>query len=125
MKTLSLKLLIILILVFSLRLRTAHAQSRSGIEESRVLSVTGCLVKGDELEEVWLEQKGGTNYGLAGSNIDLTAHLGHKVVVRGYLLSEGNKEARGEAQKQTKTGKHKIADLRVLTLKMISSTCRE
>jgi hypothetical protein len=124
MKTLSSRFFIILALISSLGLRTGHAPSRSGIEKSRALSVTGCLVKGDEPKEVWLAQKDGTIYGLASSKIDLNANLGHRVVVSGYLLSEGNKEGRGEAQKQTKTGKHKIADLRVLALKMISGTCR-
>jgi hypothetical protein len=89
-------------LISSLGLRTGHAQSRSGIEKSRALSVTGCLVKGDESKEAWLAQKDGTIYGLASSKIDLNANLGQRVVVSGYLLSEGNKEAGAKPKSKTK-----------------------
>ena len=123
MKGTSLKLLATLVLASSLGLRTGLAQTQSGNEPPKAVSVTGCLVKGDEPKEVWLAEKDGRIYGLESSKIELNAHLGHKVIVRGYVLPEGKEEAGEEAQKQNKTGKRETADFHVLKLKMISTTC--
>ena len=67
--------------------------------------------------------KGDLNNG--SSKIELIAHLGHKVIVRGYVLPEGKEQPGEEAHKQNKTGKGETADFRVLTLKMISTTCTQ
>ena len=125
MKSPSMKLFAALIFASSLGLRTGLAQTPSGKEPPKAISVTGCLVKGDEPKEVWLAEKDGTIYGLVSSKIELNAHLGHKVIVRGYVLSEGKEEVGDEAQKQNKTGKRETADFRVLTLKMISKSCTQ
>jgi hypothetical protein len=125
MKNPRMKLFASLVFVSSLSLRTGLAQTQSGKEPPKAVSVTGCLVKGDEPKEVWLAEKNGTIYGLESSKIDLNAHLGHKVIVRGYVLSEGKEEVGDEAQKQNKTGKRETADFRVLTLKMISKSCTQ
>jgi hypothetical protein len=98
-------------------------QNQARKEPPKAVSVTGCLVKGDEPKEVWLAEKSGRIYGLESSKIDLNAHLGHRVILRGYVLPEGKEEAGEEAQKQNKTGKREAADFRVLALKMISTTC--
>ena len=42
-----------------------------------------------------LAEKDGTIYGLESSKIELIAHLGHKVIVRGYVLPEGTRCAEG------------------------------
>ncbi len=41
------------------------------------------------------------------------------------MLPEGNKESGDDGQKQNKTGKSETADFRVLTLRMISTTCTQ
>ncbi|MGA8762483.1 MAG: hypothetical protein WB562_06295 [Candidatus Sulfotelmatobacter sp.] len=102
-----------------------RAQAQSSKEPAKAVSATGCLMKGDEPGEVWLEEKGGTIYGLESSKIKLNAHLGHEVTVTGYVLAEGKEEAGEEAKEQNKTGKHETADFRVLTLKMVSTTCKQ
>jgi hypothetical protein len=119
----SMMLFATLVFASSLGLRTGFAQTPSGKEPPKAVSVTGCLVKGDEPNEVWLAQKDGRIYGLESSKIELNAHLGHKVIVTGYVLPEGKEEDGEEAQKQNKTSKRETADFRVLTLKMISTTC--
>ena len=123
MKNSGRKLFAILVFAFSLGLRTGLAQTQSGKEPPKPMSVTGCLVRGDEPKEVWLAEKDGTVYGLESSEVDLNAHLGHKVIVRGYVLPEGREEAGKEARNQNKTAKSETVDFRVLTLKMISTTC--
>ena len=109
----------------SLCLSTGLAQTRSSKELPKAVSVTGCLVKGDEPNEVWLAEKNGTIYGLESSKIELNAHLGHKVIVRGYVLPVGRKEAGEGAQKKNKTVKSETADFRVLALKMINTQCTQ
>jgi hypothetical protein len=121
----SLMLFATLVFASGLGLRTGFAQTQSGKEPPKARSVMGCLVKGDEPKEVWLAQKDGRIYGLESSTIDLNAHLGHKVIVTGYVLPEGKEAAGEEAQKKNKTGKRETADFRVLTLKMISATCTQ
>ena len=125
MKSLSMKLLATLAFASSLGFRTGLAQTQSGKEPTKAVSITGCLVKGDEPKEVWLAQKDGRIYGLESSKIDLNAHLGHRVIVRGYVLPEGKEEDGEQAQKGNNTGKREIADFRVLTLKMTSTTCTQ
>ena len=125
MKSPWMKLFATLVLAFSLGLGAGLAQTQSGKESPKVISVTGCLVKGDEPKEVWLAEKDGTIYGLESSKIELNAHLGHKVMVKGYVLPEGKEETSEDAQKQNKTVKSETADFRVLTLKMISTTCTQ
>jgi hypothetical protein len=119
----SLILFATLVFTSGLGLRTGFAQTQSGKEPPKASSVTGCLVKGDEPKEVWLAQKDGRIYGLESSKIDLNAHLGHKVIVTGYVLPEG--KAGKEAQEQNKTGKRETVDFRVLALKMISTSCTQ
>jgi hypothetical protein len=114
-----------LVFTSSLGLRTGLAQTQSAKEPAKAISITGCLVRGDEPKEVWLAEKDGTIYGLESSKIELIAHLGHKVIVRGYVLPEGKEQPGEEAHKQNKTGKGETADFRVLTLKMISTTCTQ
>src|SRR5712692_8841666 len=122
-KSPSMKLLATLAFASSLGFRTGLAQTQSGKEPTKAVSVTGCLVKGDEPKEVWLAEKSGRIYGLESPKIELNAHLGHKVIVSGYVLPEGKEGTGEEAQKQNQTGKRETADFHVLTLKMISTTC--
>jgi hypothetical protein len=123
MKSPSVKLLATLVFASSLGLGAELAQTQSDKELPKAVSLRGCLVKGDEPKEVWLAQKDGRIYGLESSKIELNAHLGHKVIVTGYVLPEGQEESGDETHKQNKASKREIADFRVLTLKMISTTC--
>jgi hypothetical protein len=125
MKSPSMMLFATLVFASGLGFRTGFAQTQSGNEPPKASSLTGCLVKGDEPKEVWLAQKDGRIYGLESSKIELNAHLGHKVIVTGHVLPEGKEEAGEEAQKENKAGKRETADFRVLTLKMISTTCTQ
>ena len=108
-----------------LTISPGRAQTQSTKMPAKVVSATGCLIKGDEAGEVWLEQKDGTIYGLESSKIKLAAHLGHEVTVTGNLLPEGKEEAKEEAKEPKKTAKHETADFRVRTLKMVSKTCKQ
>ena len=119
-----LKLLTATLCVSSIFLSLGFSQTEPGNGAGKTTSVTGCLVKGDEPKEVWLAEKSGTIYGLESSKIDLNAHLGHKVVVTGYVLPESKVEAAKEAKDQSQTGKSETADFRVLSLKVVSTACK-
>jgi hypothetical protein len=127
MKSHSMKLFAILVLALSLSLIVppGRAQTQTSKRPAKAVSATGCLIKGDEAGEVWLEETDGTIYGLESSKIKLSAHLGHEVTVTGNVLTEGKEEAAEEAKEQNKTGKHETADFRVRTLKMVSTTCKK
>ena len=125
MQSPSLMLFATLAFASGLGLGTGFAQTQSGKEPPKASSVTGCLVKGDEPKEVWLAQKDGRIYGLESSKIELNAHLGHRVIVKGYVLPEGKEEPGDETRKENKASKRETADFRVLTLKMISTTCTQ
>jgi hypothetical protein len=53
-------------------------------------------------KEVWLAQKDGRIYGLESSKIDRNAHLGHKVIVTGYVLPESKEEPAKKRKNRTK-----------------------
>lgn len=114
-----------LVFASSLAPSTGFAQNQSGKESPKALSLTGCLVKGDEPREVWLAETNGTIYWLETSKIEVNAYLGHKVIVTGHLLPEGKEKADEEEKKQNKTSKRETADFRVLTLKVIKANCTQ
>jgi hypothetical protein len=93
----------------------------SAIAQSKAVALTGCLVEGDKPEKIWLVAKSGTIYGLESSAMSLKEHLGQKVLVRGDVISEGE-EGVGE-QPQAQRKKTENADVRVVSLKMLSRTC--
>ena len=69
----SMKLFATLAFASTLGLRSGLAQTQSGKEPPKTVSVTGCLVKGDEPKEVWLAEKGGRIYGLESSKLELNS----------------------------------------------------
>ena len=123
MKSHVVALFVTLTVVPGLVVGPGDAQTRSAKEPPKSVLVTGCLVKGDEPREVWLAQESGRILGLEGGKIDLNAHLGQKVAVTGYVLSEGKEEAAEDAKEGNKAGKQETADFRVRKLKMISKIC--
>jgi hypothetical protein len=82
------------------------------------VSVTGCLAQGDERKKEYsLKDADGKTYGLrAGSEINLKAHLGHKVIITGSPMPE--------KKEKVKTGKPEENErLQVSNLSVVSTTC--
>jgi len=91
-------------------------KSKSG----KSMTITGCLQKGDEANEYSITSQDGKRYGLyAGTGVDLSKHVGHKVTVTGT-------KSRGEhADKEKKeAGGAEAADLRVTNIQHLSETCQ-
>src|SRR5258708_38208119 len=74
----------------------AGAQDKKA--EGSTVNVTGCLAQGDEKNEYSIKDADGKTYGLkAGSELNLKAHLGHKVTITGTPIEE--------KKEKVKTGK--------------------
>src|SRR5882757_3340636 len=83
---------------------------------------TGCLAKGDEAKEFKLTKvNGGTEeYELIGGK-DLNDHVGHKVEIKGKLVSAKSAEkAEGEKGEKGEASHH---HLKVTSMKHIAETC--
>jgi len=93
----------------------AGAQNKKA--EGSTVNVTGCLAQGDERNEYSIKDADGKTYGLkAGSELNLKAHLGHKLTVTGSPI-EGKKE-------KVKAGKVEESEhLRVSNFSVVSTTC--
>lgn len=88
-------------------------------------TVTGCLQKGDEPNEYSITDADGKTYGLRSSSVKLGDHLGHKVTVSGHLRPESEEnEANERKEKNEQNEKKEAGDIRVTTLKMVSTSCQ-
>lgn len=81
------------------------------------VNVTGCLAQGDERNEYSIKDADGKTYGLkAGSELNLKAHLGHKLTVTGSPIEE--------KKEKVKAGKVEESEhLRVSNFSVVSTTC--
>ena len=95
----------------------APAVAQNKKAEGSTVNVTGCLAQGDQSNEYSIKDTSGKTYGLqAGSDVNLKAHLGHKVTITGTPM--------GEKKETVKTGKTEESEhLRVSNLAMVSTTC--
>jgi hypothetical protein len=93
----------------------AHAKGASD-------SYTGCLAKGDEAGTFKLTNVGDAKdeYELIGGGKDLAAHVGHKVEVKGTLVS-AKTAAKAEGEKTESEAGHK--HLRVTSMSHVAATC--
>lgn len=88
-------------------------------------TVTGCLQKGDEADEYSITDADGKTYGLRSSSVKFADHLGHKVTVSGHLRPESEEnEANERKEKNEQNEKKEAGDIRVTTLKMVSTSCQ-
>src|SRR5712691_2346817 len=84
--------------------------------EGPSVNVTGCLAQGNEKNEYSIKDAAGKTYGLrAGSEVNLKAHLGHKITITGTAMQEKKKVKAGQVEESE--------HLRVSNLSMISATC--
>jgi hypothetical protein len=99
----------------------AWSQSKESQEKKgEEVTITGCLAKGESADEFAITQ-GGKKYGLKSRRVKLADHLGHKVTVTG-VITRGPGE--GEEEEKEEEGGGEYADVRVTSLKMISTSCQ-
>lgn len=95
--------------------QTKESQEKKGKE----VTITGCLAKGESANEFAITQNA-KKYGLKSTKVKLAEHLGHKVTVTGVIV---RRPGQGEEEEKEEEG-GEYADVRVATLKMISSSCQ-
>lgn len=104
------------------------AASSANDTHSNVRTLTGCIQKGEDMNEYQLLGQDGSTWELKSDAVDLASHVGHTVTVTGAVAHptmHGMKEdAKKEAQEH---GMDKSATehghLTVTNLSMVSSSC--
>jgi hypothetical protein len=102
---------------------TAPTAAQEQKPASPEVTVTGCLQKGDEPGEVSITGEDGRTWDLHSTAVKLDGHIGHKVSVTGTATRESKAEEKKEGQVENASGKREYGDLRVSSLKMVSTTC--
>jgi hypothetical protein len=99
-----------------------QAEARAA-KPAHTQTVTGCLQKGDEPDEVSITGEDGKIWGLRSTSVKLEQHVGHTVTVTGSITHDSKAEEKREGQVEKASGKAEYADLDVTSLKMVSETC--
>lgn len=115
------KITFVAIALAAVALLAGGAWTRAHAESGSSVSYTGCLAKGDEAGTFELTNVGDSKdeYELVGGK-DLAAHVGHKVEVKGTLVS-GKEAAHAEGGKTAAEAGHK--HLQVASMKHVAATC--
>jgi len=109
---------------------TSAGKDRDDTAKAR--TVTGCLQKGDDANEYALLAKNGSTWKISSDQVDLAPHVGHTVTIRG-TASEIHAKAH-ELKEKTKDEMHEHGmaksakehgHLKVVSLKMVSPSCRK
>ncbi len=111
----------------TLFLSPANAQQRQTQQktEGASMTVTGCLAQGDERNEYSIKDASGKTYGLqAGSDVNLKAHLGHRVTITGTPMKESEKSEQRESRESKDASTRESGHLRVESLTMVSTSCQ-
>jgi opacity protein-like surface antigen len=103
--------------------QVAAQEKRQPKPASPETTVTGCLQKGDEQGEFAITGEDGKSWDLHSTAVKLDEHIGHKVTVAGTITRESKAEEKKEGEVEKASGKQEYGDLRVTSLKMISTTC--
>jgi len=102
-------------------------QSKEQKPAKEAKTVTGCLQKGDEPGEFSIRGEDGKVWGLKSSSVKLEEHLGHTVSVTGTASEESRaqeKKEKREGEVEKAANKEDYGDIRVVSLKMVSETCK-
>jgi hypothetical protein len=85
--------------------------------------VTGCLKRGNQAGEYYLSDQNGTIWKLTSTSVNLAEHVQHSVTVTGKPISNPQPPADNGQAGKTQDSSKPQPGLRVLTLKMLSSSC--
>jgi hypothetical protein len=90
-----------------------------------MITVTGCLKKSSE-GGYYITGQDGKTWDLSSKAVDLSEHVNHTVSVSGHEMP-GSKadEAKTAESEKSEPGGNKYADLKVASLKMVSTSCTQ
>lgn len=88
-------------------------------------TVTGCLQKGDETQGYTLTTDSGKVWELHSKKVNLGEHVGHTVTVTGPAdMESADDEKKIDADEKKEYGEKEHGDIRVHSLKMVSTSCK-
>ena len=93
----------------------------------RVVTLTGCLQRGDHDGEFAITAHDGKTWELHSTSVQLDNHLGHTVTVTGPRTHETKAQEKAEAKREglvQASSKEVYSELAVKSLKMVSETCK-
>ncbi len=123
MKTNIIRHLLAVVAILSLTPITFVAWSQSNRSQEgkgKTVTITGCLAKGESANEFAITQNG-KKYGVKSAKVKLAEHLGHEVTVIGKITRAPGEDEEGERAEE---GGGEYADVQVMSLKMISTSCQ-
>jgi hypothetical protein len=115
---------LILVLLFAVCVFALRAAVQKDNDKGGVVTVTGCLQKGDEANEFALTATDGKLYDLKSSSVKLAEHVGQKVTVSGKFKPERPEKDEDEAKENKEGGMKEAGDIQVSSLKMVSGSCQ-
>lgn len=89
-----------------------------------MVTVTGCLKKGNESGGYFITGQDGNTYELTSKGVNLSEHVNHTVSVTGHVMP-GSQEQEGkmEMNEKAESSGNQYSDLHVSKLKMVSESC--
>ncbi len=105
----------------------ASAQGMKSMHRTmhKKVSLTGCLTKGDEAGEYNMKTDGKL-YGLTSKKVQLKDHVGHQVMLKGFITPESAEAPEANEKKGPEAGETGgDIDVTVTGLKMISTSCTQ
>jgi len=101
--------------------------AKAGQKDS-IVTVTGCLQKGNALDRFTLKGHDGKAYALRSTSVKLSDHVGHSVTIKGELKRDPKRDDYDFEGSEVKEGYGKdqvedLVDVNVISLKMNSASC--
>jgi hypothetical protein len=114
---------IVLALLVSLTALAQYTTAKPSDDQSKTTAVTGCLQKGDQVDQFSITGEDGKSWDLRSTTVKLADHVGHQVTVTGSPTREAKAEEKKEGQVENAARKEALGELRVTDLKMVSQSC--
>jgi hypothetical protein len=100
------------------------SMGKNAMSTHQMITVTGCLKKGNEEGGYYIAGKDGTMWELSSKTVNLSEHVDHTVSVSGHEMPRSQaEEAKTMESEKSESGGNKYADLKVASLKMVSTSC--
>ena len=103
---------------------TLGALAANEKDSDKMITLTGCVQKGDNAEKFKLVAHEGSEWELEGDDVDLAKHVGHTVTLTGKVEHAKSSDQELERGVTTAADAKKKGALEVRNLDMISNTCK-
>jgi lipid-binding SYLF domain-containing protein len=102
----------------------AEGKSESKPEPKNIVTVTGCLQRGDDPGGLSILAQDGKTWELHSTSIKMDTHLGHTVTISGYRTRDSRAQTEKNRERvELASSSQKYDDLDVTSLRMVRDTC--